>query len=322
MPANKQKKVVRYRGSHTHGGGAKKKRRGAGNRGGRGMAGSGKRAGQIKPTILTTFGNSIIGILPEVKGSTQKYLPFNTKLKWTLTILITFFVLGVIPLYGLEESAFANFEFLSIILGAQFGFLTTLGIGPIVTASIVLQLLSGSGILKIDTTTHEGRVFFQGLQKILAIFFIIFEALIFVFLGGLTPALGFSPWWLVFQLFLGGILILYMDEVMNKWGFGSGISLFIAAGVSSQIFLRTFSPLNSLGNLALGSGQAPVGQLWVFFASLTGGNVNGAILAATTILSTIIVFMLAVYAQSMKVEIPLSFGKVRGYGIRWPLKFF
>src|SRR3989339_655987 len=268
-----------------------------------------------------SFFNSIIGILPEVKGPTQKYLSFNAKLKWTLTILITFFVLGVIPLYGLEESAFANFEFLSIILGAQFGFLTTLGIGPIVTASIVLQLLSGSGILKIDTTTHEGRVFFQGLQKILAIFFIIFEALIFVFLGGLTPALGFSPWWLVFQLFLGGILILYMDEVMNKWGFGSGISLFIAAGVSSQIFLRTFSPLNSLGNLALGSGQAPVGQLWVFFASLTGGNVNGAILAATTILSTIIVFMLAVYAQSMKVEIPLSFGKVRGYGIRWPLKF-
>ncbi len=268
-----------------------------------------------------SFFNSIISVLPEVKGPTEKYLPFNTKLKWTLTILIAFFVLGVVPLYGLEESALANFEFLSIILGAQFGFLTTLGIGPIVTASIVLQLLSGSGILKIDTTTHEGRVFFQGLQKILAIFFIIFEAIIFVFLGGLTAAVGFSPWLLVFQLFLGGILILYMDEVTNKWGFGSGVSLFIAAGVSSQIFIRTFSPLNSLGSLAIGSGQAPVGQLWVFFSSLTGGNLNGALLAATTIISTILVFMLAVYAQSMKVEIPLSFGKVRGYGIRWPLKF-
>src|SRR3989344_3446728 len=137
-----------------------------------------------------SFFNSIIGILPEVKGPTQKYLSFNAKLKWTLTILITFFVLGVIPLYGLEESAFANFEFLSIILGAQFGFLTTLGIGPIVTASIVLQLLSGSGILKIDTTTHEGRVFFQGLQK---------------------------------------ILCLYMEEVMNKWVFESVISLFMTS---------------------------------------------------------------------------------------------
>ncbi|MBI2106896.1 preprotein translocase subunit SecY [Candidatus Woesearchaeota archaeon] len=267
------------------------------------------------------FFNSLISILPEVKGPTEKHLPFNKKLKWTLVILIAFFVLGVVPLYGLEEAALANFEFLSIILGAQFGFLTTLGIGPIVTASIVLQLLSGSGILKIDTTTKEGRAFFQGLQKVLAIFFIIFEAIIFVFLGGLTAAAGFSPWILVFQLFIGGILILYMDEVMNKWGFGSGISLFIAAGVSSQIFIRMFSPLNSLGDLAFGSGQAPIGQLLVFFYSLANGNVNGAMLAASAILATVIVFAIAVYAQSMKVEIPLSFGKVRGYGIRWPLKF-
>jgi len=45
----KRKKVTKYRGSHTHGGGSKKKRRGAGHRGGRGNAGSGKRADQKKP---------------------------------------------------------------------------------------------------------------------------------------------------------------------------------------------------------------------------------------------------------------------------------
>ena len=61
MPINKQKKAARYRGSHTHGGGAKKKRRGSGNRGGFGMAGTGKRAGQKKPSILTTFGNAYYG---------------------------------------------------------------------------------------------------------------------------------------------------------------------------------------------------------------------------------------------------------------------
>lgn len=57
----KRKKSERYRGSQTHGGGAKKKRRGAGNRGGRGMAGSGKRADQKKPTILKNYGNSYFG---------------------------------------------------------------------------------------------------------------------------------------------------------------------------------------------------------------------------------------------------------------------
>ena len=57
----KKRKVTKYRGSHTHGGGSKKKRRGAGNRGGRGMAGSGKRADQKKPTILKLYGNSYFG---------------------------------------------------------------------------------------------------------------------------------------------------------------------------------------------------------------------------------------------------------------------
>ena len=51
MTVNKRKKVSRYRGSMTHGGGSKKKRRGAGNRGGKGMAGSGKRSDSKKPSL-------------------------------------------------------------------------------------------------------------------------------------------------------------------------------------------------------------------------------------------------------------------------------
>jgi preprotein translocase subunit SecY len=30
---------------------------------------------------------------------------------------------------------------------------------------------------------------------------------------------------------------------------------------------------------------------------------------------------MSIYGSAMKVEIPLSFGRVRGYGMRWPLKF-
>ena len=51
MVVNKRKKVSRYRGSMPHGGGSKKKRRGAGNRGGKGMAGSGKRSDSKKPSL-------------------------------------------------------------------------------------------------------------------------------------------------------------------------------------------------------------------------------------------------------------------------------
>jgi len=47
-----------------------------------------------------------------------------------------------------------------------------------------------------------------------------------------------------------------------------------------------------------------------------------SMLALASILATILIFLIAVYAQSMKVEIPLSFGMVRGHGVRWPLSFF
>ena len=263
-----------------------------------------------------SFYQSLLSILPEVKGPLQKKLSFKEKLKWTLIILVIFFVLGLVPLIGLGNNALSQFEFLSIVLAASFGSLISLGIGPIVTASIVLQLLNGSGIINFDTTTPEGKKRFQGTQKLLAMFFIIFEAFIFVFLGGLSPVLGFSPLLLVLQLIVGGFLIMLMDEVVSKWGFGSGLSLFIAAGVSQQIFVQTFS-----WNIPDGSAYT-VGAFWRLLQALfTDPNFVVAGGALFSILATLLVFGLAVYAQSMKVEIPLSFGRIRGHGIRWPLNF-
>ena len=270
---------------------------------------------------------TLINNLPEVGGPTQKRLAFKEKLKWTLLTLILFFILGLMPLFGLGQNALQRFEYLSIILAANFGSLVSLGIGPIVTASIVLQLLNGSGIIKFDLTSPEGKKTFQGVQKLLAIFFIIFEAIIYVAMGGLAPSEAFvgTPIYLqlqillMFQLFLGGILILFMDEVISKWGFGSGISLFIAAGVSQQIFIQTFNWLPGPGGL---SGVTySIGAIPALFQALAAGDPTTAGIKLAALVSTILVFAVAVYAQAMKVEIPLSFGRVRGHGIRWPLAF-
>src|SRR3989344_5756677 len=225
-----------------------------------------------------SFLDKIISNLPEVKGPKQR-LSFKEKLKWTLVILGFFFVLGFIPLYGLGENALQQFEFLSIILGASFGSIISLGIGPLVTSSIVLQLLAGTGMLKLDLTTPEGKKKFQGYQKVLGIFFVIFESAIYVLMGGLAPsaALTGTPLYgqlealLIFQLFLGGIMIMFMDEVVSKWGFGSGISLFIAAGVSQQLFIRLFNFLPSPTSPDISAGAIPA-----FFQFIVAGNVTDA----------------------------------------------
>ena len=266
----------------------------------------------------------IIFNLPEVEAPLQRKVSFKEKLKWTLISLVLFFVLGFIPLYGLGQNSLAQFEFLSIILGASFGSIISLGIGPIVTASIVLQLLNGSGIVKFDLTTPDGRKNFQGTQKALSIFFIIFEAAIYVFMGGLAPAQQFAgtivftqlQFILIFQLILGGMLILFMDEVVSKWGFGSGVSLFIAAGVALQLFVRIFSPFHPANNP-----NAYIGAIPELIRSLGAGEPTTALLMIAGIVATAVVFAGSVFAQAMKVEIPLSFGRIRGHGIRWPLHF-
>jgi preprotein translocase subunit SecY len=252
--------------------------------------------------------------LPEVAKPSEKQ-GFKTKLKWTLIILIAFFILASIPLYGLTVNALKQFEFLAVILGTDFGSIISLGIGPIVMASIILQLLVGSKMLDIDLKTTEGKKYFQGLQKLVAVFFCVFEAIVYVAMGGFQAAAGLG-WFLILQLFIGGIIIIFMDEVISKWGFGSGVSLFIAAGVSLQLFTQAFGFLGAEKQLSM------TGKVWVFFTALAGADVTTATVAFAAIAATALIFFMVVWAQSIKVEIPLSYDRVRGMNLKWPLSFF
>jgi len=265
----------------------------------------------------------IFDFIPEVIKPSDKKVGFNVKLKWTLIILVAFFVLSNIPLFGLSENALSRFEYLAIILGTNFGSIISLGIGPIVMASIILQLLSGSGILNIDTTTEEGKKFFQGIQKLLVFFFIIFEAMIYVLMKGLQAAPGFDGL-LIFQLILGGLAIFYMNELCEKWGFGSGVSLFIGAGVSWKIITSAFQFVNAQGKNCLFdfSETACSGKVFVLIQSIINKYPIEFFSAIGAILATLIIFLIVVWVQSLKVEIPLSFGRIRGYGVKWPLSFF
>ena len=253
--------------------------------------------------------------LPEVKPPVEKKLSFNIKLKWTLIILAAFFVMSNISLFGLANNALERFEYLAVIMGTSFGSIISLGIGPIVMASIILQLLVGSKILDIDTSTSDGKRFFQGLQKLLVFFFILFEASVYVLMRGLEAIQGYTGI-LIFQLVLGGLVIVFMDELCHKWGFGSGVSLFIAAGVGWRLITATIGFIGPQGEF-----QAS-GKLIALIVSLMNADSQGAMLAIAAILTTLILFLIVVWAQSLKIEIPLSYDRIRGYSMKWPLQFF
>jgi preprotein translocase subunit SecY len=257
--------------------------------------------------------------IPAVSEPVQK-LSFREKAKWTLLIIILFFVLGSITVWGVDAAAVAQFDFLERVFGSRFGSLITLGIGPIVTASIILQLFVGSKIINWDTNTDEGKKKFHSAEKILMISFCFIEAVAYVLANAVPPAVPALTAFVVVQLAIGGIIIIFMDEVCSKWGFGSGVSLFIAAGVAKTIIVRTFNPLTQAGMLPT-LGEPPAGIIPLFITSLIEGIPS--LVSLLPLVATMIIFILTVYIQNVKIELPMSFSLPFGkFGSRrWPLKF-
>ena len=263
------------------------------------------------------------------------HVPFKRKLAWTAGILIVYFFLTNINPFGLAAGQGTDFfgQFRSVLAG-EHGSLLQVGIGPIVTASIVLQLLGGANLLGLDTNDPRDQILYQGLQKLLVIIVTALTAAPMVFTGEFLPsdpavgaALGigeFGVELLIFtQVFIGGVLILFMDEIVSKWGVGSGVGLFIIAAVSQQIVggFFSFSLLGETGFFAswfgiitgdvpLESPLTPTGLEQLLFQP-------GQVLALFT---TVFIFAIVVYAESVRVEIPLSHARVKGARGRFPVK--
>lgn len=260
----------------------------------------------------------LAGLVPEVRNPIRR-LNFNERLKWTAIILLLYFIMSNIPLYGLSSAAVDQFQSIRAIIAGNFGSIITLGVGPIVTASLILQLLAGSDLLPIDPSTPEGKKKYEAVERIGVILITIFEAAIYVLLGGLPPAnpTFANKFLLILQLCMGTFLLIFMDQVSSKWGFMGGISLFIASNVSEQIITGIFNPLSNPQNP-----NVPAGRLFAALAYITQGDPGSALSVFLPVVFTIAIFFLTVYASGIKVEIPLAFARVRGAVTRWPLNLF
>ncbi len=255
------------------------------------------------------FLEPVYNVLPEVKAPETKP-PLKRRILITLLALVLFFVMGRIGLMGLESQSAQYLEQLQTIMASETGTLITAGIGPIVLASIILQLLVGGKLINIDLSKPKDKARFQGLQKLFAIILCFFEAAVYTLSGLLVPLPGMA-WLIILQVALGSIVLLYLDELVSKHGFGSGIGLFIAGGVISSFFWQVFAPPISW-NTSLASG----GVIARFFESL-GSRPD--FLLFLPILISIAIFVIIVFVEGMHVNIPITMGRT-GTGGRFPVK--
>ena len=228
------------------------------------------------------------------------------------------------PLFGAmwwQRPPFDFLDFARVIFASQQGTLVELGIGPIVTSGLLMQLLRGSDILKFDFKKPNERAVFQTATKLVTYIVIVGESVVYgiaVYGPNITdPTILYI---LVGQLMAASIIIMFLDELIQKgWGIGSGISLFIMAGVAQQILWSMFSPLPA------GDGGT-VGIIPYIGQSVLGGDLSNIFFRFNQLPSifglciTAGVLLILVYVQGMKVEIPLVSTKYRGFSAVYPIK--
>ena len=260
--------------------------------------------------------------VPQVPKPKRK-ISLTEKFVWTGVALVAYLVMGQIPLYGVtDDPRFDFLAFARVIFAAQQGTLMELGIGPIVTAGLLMQLLKGSGLVKLDFKDPDDRSLFTSATKIVTIIVIVAE-------GGLYGASVYGPltadnapyaiYVVITQLIGASIIVMLMDEMVQKgWGIGSGLSLFIMAGIAQTILWNVFS--------VVPADDGPVGILPFTIDASFGGHGTDAIFRTGQLPSifafalTIGVILVLVYIEGIHVDVPIVSTKYRGFTAVYPIK--
>ena len=281
----------------------------------------------------------LVDVYPSITKP-EGHVRFNQKLWTTTLVLIIYFMMTNVMIWGLSDDTLDIFSSVRAIMAGASGSIMHLGIGPIVTGSIIMQLFAGAKIIQLDLQDSSDKQLYQGVQKLLVLFMIPVESIPQVY-GFLDPSvviidrfgIGWANAVIVSQLFIGSYLVFLLDELVSKWGIGSGISLFIAAGVAQSTFVGTLSPLPTVQGSPMSFENPPSGTLpMIFYTLRTATNSelvsqNGFELIllnhanpVAALVSSIIVFLVVAYAESSKLELPLTHGKVRGHRGQYPIR--
>jgi len=273
-----------------------------------------------------------MGLLPEVQTPERK-VPFKEKVLWTAITLFVYLVCCQIPLYGIKSNDSSDpFYWMRVILASNRGTIMELGISPIVTSGLVMQLLAGAKIIEVDQSDKEERALFNGAQKLFGMIITICQGTAYVMSGmyGNVSDLGVGNTLLIIiQLFAAGVIVLLLDELLQKgYGLGSGISLFIATNICENIVWKAFSPTT----INTGRGTEFEGAIIALFHLLiTRQDKVRALKEAfyrqnlpnlTNLLATALVFVIVIYFQGFRVDLPVKNMKQRGAQGSYPIKLF
>ncbi len=170
---------------------------------------------------------------------------------FVLGALIIFRILATIPIPGVDtlrlEEFFSNNQFLGLMNIFSGGGLSNLsiimlGVGPFITSSIIMQLMTVLSP-KVKAMYHEegeiGRVKFAQYSRYLTVPLAFLQAFAFLTLLGrqgiVTNMDLFSTITNVLIIVAGSILLMWIGELVTEFGIGNGVSLLIFGGIVASL---------------------------------------------------------------------------------------
>ncbi|BEI83091.1 hypothetical protein CcaverHIS002_0309590 [Cutaneotrichosporon cavernicola] len=256
-----------------------------------------------------------MSILPEVTAPERK-VTFQHKILWTATTLLIFLVCAQVPLYGIMSSDSADpLYWMRVIMASNRGTLMELGVTPVVTSGMIMQLLAGAQLIEVDYSLKDDRALFSAGQKrtlphtdcaypVFALIIALGQATVYVLTGlyGAPSSLG------------AGVCLLLILQL-------------VAASLISIIW-KCFSP----NTVNTGHGPEFEGAIVALFHLVfTMNNKTRALKEAfyrerlpnmMNVIATVIVFAAVIYLQGFRVEIPIKSSKMRGQRGTYPIKLF
>ncbi len=256
----------------------------------------------------------------------------SKRLLYTFLAVVAFYVMS--STYAFPLSAYPHIQgvqlptLINVIFASQSGSLTQLGIGPLVTAGLIIQILVGAKLIDLDLTDPGDRRLFTQSQKGLALLIAVVEGLGFALYYRLNAFITAA---LFLQFLAGALILVVLDEAMQKgYGIGSGVSLFILAGIARTILWSIFAPVD-ISEVKQYYGIIPyiaslfqghaldLDRLLFGLVSTSSGTITVPSLVG--LISFFVLVIVIVYLQAMKVNIPITSHRMPGVKSGMPLQF-
>jgi preprotein translocase subunit SecY len=175
----------------------------------------------------------------------------RNRVLFVLAILALFRFLATIPIPGVDVVRLEQFlgqsqmfGLLNVFYGGGLSHLSIvmLGVGPFITASIIMQLVTVISPALKATFQEEGeagRMKFNQISRQITVPLAFLQGYAFLSLltqqGVLLPLSPFALFTNIILIVAGSVLLMWLGELMTEFGIGNGVSMIIFAGIVSAI---------------------------------------------------------------------------------------